>query len=543
MSQVVVAARPVSVVVMPTWAAALLGITIFLLIGGVIAALWLVIPIAQNGCGCNTGSEDSVSIADANANTNDLIFVERGGASEWTTDAERADKSRCDALFIPTTTTVPAPAAASSDNNTFTGPGVAAVPRPIGRRAAPFITTSASRNASSYVVILSRGSGAATREGILTRHGILPSTSSNTLSPVHGHSYSHAFHGFSVANLSRAGLERLRVDPDVGSIHQDGIVTIPVIHMSTSTTDCCSTGPVPPPSPPLHPDTQTIGWQVTRVGATRSSFDVGDGAAVVNADVYILDTGLPNHPDITSVVSAVTFVPGASSPADGNGHGTHVSGIVAAADNRFGVVGCAPSARLHIVQVLDASGSGAFSTVVAGVDYVLGQKQANPSIPVVANMSLGASVGTTAYNVLDFAVSQAISGGVCMLVAAGNSSGDARYFSPAHVTTAIAVGSLGQGNAFSSFSNYGPPVVLLGPGENVNSTWLGGTYKLLSGTSMATPAAASVAAAYLSENNNATPAQVKAALIAAAAAAGALSPPVTSVPASTGQRCAWMGSL
>jgi subtilisin len=542
MSQVLVSARPVSVVAMPTWAAALLGITIFLLIGGVIAALWLVIPIAENGCGCNTGSDDSVSIEQANASTRSLVFVERGGATEWTTDAERADKSRCDALFVPasTSTSTGASASPATDNNAFTGSGVGGVPRPILRRAAPFITPSATRHANSYVVVMSRGSGAAARDAVLTRHSIILSSAANSLSPVHGHSYSHAFHGFSVGNLSRAGVERLRLDPDVGSIHEDGIVTLPVVHFSTATNDCCSTGPAPPPLPP---NTQTIGWQVTRVGAPRSSFDVGDGSAVVNADVYILDTGLPNHPDITSVISAVTFVPGASSPADGNGHGTHVAGIVAAADNRFGVVGCAPSARLHIVQVLDASGSGAFSTVVAGVDYVLGQKQANPSVPVVANMSLGASVGTTAYNVLDFAVSQAISGGVCMLVAAGNSSGDARYFSPAHVTTAIAIGSLGQGNGFSSFSNYGPPVVLLGPGENVNSTWLGGTYKLLSGTSMATPAAASVAAAYLSENHNATPAQVKAALISGAAAAGALSPPVTSVPASTGQRCAWMGSL
>jgi subtilisin family serine protease len=395
------------------------------------------------------------------------------------------------------------------------------------------------------------------------------------------HSYTNVFVGFSVNQFQdKVLLEQLQYDPAVASIHEDGIVSCAVFNESTSSgfglfgseynnshkvssrLDCTCPNPTPNPTQPVPnpnptpptstpapappttvPNTQLVGWQINRVGAQKSSWSVGDSNSVVDADVYILDTGLPNHPDLTNIASSVTFVPGAKNANDTNGHSTHVCGIVAAGDNRQGIVGCAPGARLHIVQVLDASGSGAFSTVIAGMDYVLARKKSAPSKPVVANLSLGAEVGTTTYNALDLAVSKAISGGVIVVVAAGNSGADCRNSSPAHVTTAITVGSLGSTNKFSSFSNYGPPVTVLAPGEIINSTWLNSTYKPLSGTSMATPAVAAIAAAYLSKNKTATPAAVKAALITSATLVPTSSSPiVTSVPALTVSRCVWMGS-
>jgi len=337
-----------------------------------------------------------------------------------------------------------------------------------------------------------------------------------TFGLVSQHKFTESFKGFLVSDLKRQDMEMMRRDPNVASIHEDGLVAS---------------------------QAQTIGWQISRVGGTRSSFTIGDAKTVVNADLYVLDTGSPVHPDIT-VTSAVTFIPGSTNPQDFNGHSSHVCGIAAATDNKDGIVGCAPGVRLHIVQVLNAQGSGSFSSVAAGVDYVLAAKRRNPSRPIVANMSLGADVGTTSYNILDLAVSRAIAGGVIFVVAAGNSGANARNFSPAHVTTAISVGSFNLANRFSSFSNYGPSVSLLAPGENITSCWLNGRYNTISGTSMAAPAVAAIACAYVSKFPNKTPSQVKAALIALAnATSTSLSRPISSVPRQTVTRSAWMGSL
>lgn len=515
-------------------------------------------------------------------------------AADWADNAGPADAARrAPALGQPDPEEPPmmqtertgGGAAALNPRALFAGGGV--VPRPVGTRRARMHATRASRLAGAYVVLLAAsvdagpaaahelnamhtaataaapgGCNARLVAALTERHALhvaaaLPSGQVGPLAAApagvarRGHVYARALAGFSVSGLSRAALERLRADPGVAAVHEDGLVGIPAFaagaiaaggvfgaNGGAHSVDCTCPPPAPPPG-----STQVVGWQVGRVGAARSSWTVGDGSSVVDADVYVLDTGLPNHPDITSVVSAVTFVPGATSPADANGHGTHVCGILAAADNTQGVVGCAPGTRLHIVQVLDASGSGAFSTVAAGVDYVLAQKVANPSQRVIANMSLGAAVGTTAYNALDLSVSSAIAGGCTFCIAVGNDHADARYSSPAHVTTAIGIGSMNASNAYSSFSNYGAPVLALGPGENINSTWLSSTYKILSGTSMATPAAAAVVAAWWSKNPSATPAQVKSAILAAAIAAGSLSPPISNPPLGTNIWVAWMGAL
>lgn len=342
-----------------------------------------------------------------------------------------------------------------------------------------------------------------------------------------GHRYESAIRGVAVSRVSPALLDILKRHPTIATIHEDAII-----------------GLSPSPSCPAPPtSTQVVPWGPQRVGAPSSSLRVGGGTPNVNVDVFIIDTGVQlNHPDLKVIQPGVSYVPGQTSANDQNGHGTHVAGIVGAVDNLFGVVGVCPGANIYPVRVLDASGSGQFSTVIAGVNYVRSLKVANPSRKMVANMSLGASVGTTAYNVLDVAVANAISSGVPFAVAAGNSSSSASQFSPAHVTTAMCVGAITQANTFASYSNLGSAISILAPGDKILSTYTNSTYATLSGTSMASPVVAGIAAFYLTKNPSATPAQIKAALFAAANPSSS-DPGVTGTPSATTNRCVWRGSL
>ena len=216
----------------------------------------------------------------------------------------------------------------------------------------------------------------------------------------------------------------------------------------------------------------------------------------MNADIAILDTGIDmNHPDL-NVYAQKTFVAGTSTANDDNGHGTHVAGIAAAKDNSIGVVGVAPGARLWAVKVLDSSGAGALSDVIAGIDYITGHAN---EIDVV-NMSFGCQCDSTALN---SAVNNAVSAGITFVAAAGNNGQDASAFSPASNPNVIAVGAIadsdgrcgglgpstqyGNDDTFATFSNYGPKVTIAAPGVNILSTYYGGSYTTLSGTSMAAP--------------------------------------------------------
>lgn len=342
-----------------------------------------------------------------------------------------------------------------------------------------------------------------------------------------GHRYDSAVRGVAVSNVPPEVLDILRRHPTIATIHEDAII-----------------GLSPAPSCPAPPSsTQVVPWGPRRVGATTSSIRVGGGTPNVNVDIFIIDTGVQlNHPDLRVVQPGISYVPGQTSANDQNGHGTHVAGIVGAVDNLYGVVGVCPGANIYPVRVLDASGSGQFSTVIAGVNYVRSLKVSNPNRRMVANMSLGASVGTTAYNILDVAVASAIAAGVPFAVAAGNSSSSASQFSPAHVTTAMCVGAITEANAFASYSNLGSAVSIDAPGDKILSTYLNSSYATLSGTSMASPVVAGIAALYLTQNPSKTPAQIKAALVAAAATS-TQNPAVTGTPPATTNRCAWMGAL
>jgi subtilisin family serine protease len=216
----------------------------------------------------------------------------------------------------------------------------------------------------------------------------------------------------------------------------------------------------------------------------------------VDVDIAVIDTGVSSHDDL-NLVSHVDCTGGtcANGGTDGNGHGTHVAGTIGALDNDFGVVGVAPGARIHGVQVMDNSGIGYISQIIAGIDYVTG----NAETIEVANMALGFS----GYSIMmDAAVRRAVNAGVVVVVAAGNSSKDASNYSPAQFEEAITVSAMADFNGLpgggasatcrpdeddtlANFSNAGSAVDITAPGLCILSTWTGGNYQTLTGTSMA----------------------------------------------------------
>lgn len=323
------------------------------------------------------------------------------------------------------------------------------------------------------------------------------------------HKYGHARKGFA-ADLTPVALQSLQNDARVASIEQDQVVRLQGKPGSGGST-------TPQPA-------QTIPWGIQRIAATTSSALAGNGVGSVNVDVAIIDTGIDTtHPDL-NVVGGKNFTSrSATNYSDGNGHGTHVAGTVAAKDNTIGVVGVAPGARLWAVRVLDSTGSGTMSGVIAGVDWVT----ANASTIEVANMSLGGGDSAT----LKSAIDKAVAAGVTFVVAAGNSSADARTSSPANSTNSgvITVSALSPDGTLAYFSNYGlnyaddagaeNGVDVVAPGVNVNSTYLSGSYTTMSGTSMASPHVAGTAALCKANNPTFTPAQVKASVVQSAPAA------------------------
>lgn len=200
--------------------------------------------------------------------------------------------------------------------------------------------------------------------------------------------------------------------------------------------------------------------------------------------VAIVDTGIDlGHADL-AVAGGVSEVGYTSSFNDDNGHGTHVAGIVAALDNTVGVVGVGPDIDLYAVKVLNRKGSGYTSDIIAG----LGWCQAN-GIDVV-NMSLGSSAYSESF---ETACRNLYASGTVIVAAAGN-SGTLEPFYPAAYDGVVGVGAVDSANVLASFSTTGAHVDLAAPGVSIYSTYKGNTYKTLSGTSMASPHVAGVAA-------------------------------------------------
>ncbi len=246
--------------------------------------------------------------------------------------------------------------------------------------------------------------------------------------------------------------------------------------------------------------------QVTPRGISRINAAAGAPSSV-NADIAIIDTGIDTtHPDLNVAGGRHFYTSGLRSYQDDqynddNGHGSHVAGIAAARNNDFGVVGVAPDARLWAVKVLNSRGSGYFSDIIKGVEWVTAHGDIE-----VANMSLG---GAGASATLKTAIQNSLNAGVTYVVAAGNESADVDGYIPAsyggmtgisgakvYTISAFAdtdgqPGGLGGAtdDAFASFSNYSTAnrIAYVMPGVSIYSTYKNGGYATMSGTSMATP--------------------------------------------------------
>lgn len=312
--------------------------------------------------------------------------------------------------------------------------------------------------AERLIVTLRDGVDAPT---VAVEHGVAPD-----------YVYTHVLNGFagSMSQAARAGLLR---DARVQRVEPDGIAT-------TMATQSNAT------------------WGIDRIdqrglplSGTYTYSNTGSGV-----NVYIIDTGiLLSHQDFGGrAAGGYTSINDGNGTNDCNGHGTHVAGTVGGA-----TWGVATSVKLVAVRVLNCSGSGTWSGVIAGMDWVT----AKHVKPAVANMSLGGGANSS----VDDAVRRMMAAGVATAVAAGNGNQggraqDACKYSPARVAEAMTVGATTKTDSKTSWSNFGNCVNLFAPGASITSAWIGSNTatRTISGTSMASPHVAGVAALHLQSN-------------------------------------------
>ena len=298
--------------------------------------------------------------------------------------------------------------------------------------------------------------------------------------------YQYALDGFAV-EIPRSAANALAKTPNVLSIEEEVAVKADV--------DPTTQSPVP-------------SWGLDRVDqrtkiGTTSAYIYGSAGA--GATIYVVDTGIYPHNDLAGRISSVgyTAISDGNGTVDCNGHGTHVSATTAG--TKYGI---AKSARLVPVRVLGCTGSGSTSGVIAGLDWILSPSNTNPKTQAVVNMSLGGAFSSTLNN----AIAKLTNAGVNVIVAAGNNGADACSYSPASAPSAVTVGATTNTDATASYSNQGSCVDIFGPGSSITSAWYTGVdaTNTISGTSMATPHVAGVAAVYVGANPGATVAQVSA---------------------------------
>jgi len=386
------------------------------------------------------------------------------------------------------------------------GPVEAASPHPA---PAPNTTHGHGLSAAGRWIVVLRSGASVDREQTRAR-GLGVAVDRTFRSVVHGYA----------AKLDGAQVAALRSDPNVSELVPDALVTM---------------------------EAQTTPHGVRRVFGQRSPIALIDGVDQrVDADVAIVDTGIdPKHPDLNVVGGYNCSTSNHAAWSDGNGHGTHVAGIVGALDNGFGVVGVAPGVRLWAVRILNSSGSGLISWYVCGLDWIAAQRDpADPTRPLfeAVNMSVAKpgkddhDCGLANHDVLHRAICRLVGSGVTVVAAAGNNHFSASRLIPASYNEVITVSALADtdgrpggiggracfswggydiDDTFANFSNFGRDVDLIAPGKCILSTVPGNGYALLSGTSMAAPLVTGAAALYKSSRPLATPAQVKAALMSA----------------------------
>ncbi|MGH3334216.1 MAG: S8 family peptidase [Nocardioides sp.] len=300
------------------------------------------------------------------------------------------------------------------------------------------------------------------------------------------HTYSNALDGFA-ATLSESALTELRNNKHVSFIEADRQVSVS--------------------------DTQSPAtWGIDRIDQRNlplnNSYTYQRPGAGVKA--YFIDTGMRrSHAEFSGrATSGYSAINDGRGTDDCHGHGTHVAGTVGG--ETYGV---AQDVSLVAVRVLDCTGNGTDSGVIAGIDWVTGNHTAGT--PAVANMSLGGGVSSA----LDTAVNNSINDGITYALAAGNDNGaNACNSSPSRVAAGLTVGSTTSTDARSSFSNIGSCLDLFAPGSSITSSWIGSdsATNTISGTSMATPHVAGAAAVYLQGNPGASPATVNSAIISSA---------------------------
>lgn len=279
-----------------------------------------------------------------------------------------------------------------------------------------------------------------------------------------GAEVNHSYHLLPVVSalLTDDAIERLRTRPDVAYVEEDGRV---------------------------YAVEQTTPWGVDRIDADLV-WGVHHGNAGAGVDVAVLDTGIDyDHPDL-AVAGGVNCIgqllrDGSTKREDWDdphGHGTHCAGVIAALNNEIGVVGVAPEANLWAVKVLSEDRSGYVSDVIQGLEWCVDNQME------VASMSFRGADSRSMKNACDVAYQA----NVLLVAATGNDSGPVQY--PAAYASVIAVSAIDSAGGFCGFANRGPETELTAPGVNVHSTFSKGGYKTLSGTSMACPHVAGVAA-------------------------------------------------
>ena len=325
----------------------------------------------------------------------------------------------------------------------------------------------------SYIVVLKGPNGSSSIEADISRAGGRTERR-----------FTHVLNGLSV-RTKNSEVARLRNNPNVLSVEPDQQM--------------------------FAVDTQspTPSWGLDRIDQRslplNSTFTAtAQGSGV---DTYIVDTGIyASHTEFTGRLAAgFSSIADSNGTNDCNGHGTHVAGTTAGT-----TYGIAKSATLIPVRVLDCSGSGSNSGVIAGLDWIVAHHISGKA--AVVNMSLGGGASTA----LDTAVQNVINDGIVMVVAAGNSNVDACNTSPARATNALTVGATGQystgetTDSRSSYSNYGPCLDIFAPGSRITSSWIGGSAAIntISGTSMAAPHVAGVAAVLFGRYPSSTASQI-----------------------------------
>ncbi|HJR46134.1 MAG TPA: S8 family serine peptidase [Actinomycetota bacterium] len=337
---------------------------------------------------------------------------------------------------------------------------------------------SASGRAGAYIVVLRAGAAPGAVAAEHARGGARV-----------GHVYDDALNGYS-ATMSDVAAARIANDSRVSYVVPDGEVHKTAITQSPVT------------------------WGLDRIDerARDSVFSYTYEATGAGVTAYVIDTGISSGNQVAEFSGRVTsgwdFVEDHADSADCDGHGTHVAGTIGS--ETYGV---AKDVSLVGVRVLNCSGSGSWSDVIAGIEWVT-DRHLTQGGPSVANMSLGGG----ANQAVDDAVRGSTDAGVVYAVSAGNGNSggkaqDACFYSPARAASALTVGATSSSDTKASWSNYGTCVDLFAPGVGITSTVMGGGTESWSGTSMAAPHVAGVAALYLEANPTAGVAATTSAII------------------------------